>query len=273
MQHEIKIYPVKHILLRKNIMFFWEIRSEQMNLNHKLIPQRNINMRFNLNDTQHRLILNGNDHLLEKVYFSGLQDHFLNASLKLTGKVHVLGICFFPEGFYPFFKIPVSEFKNLVPGTIEAGFALAGKLHEKLVYARNTNERLDILEVELLKLLVNGIDTTERFRMIFNMLKNSDSQYHIGEFCNKNNIGIRNLERMYNKYIGVSGSTYSTLNRFHNSMKLLLKTDYSRLSDLAYDNGYFDQMHFIKDFKRFAGSTPKAFIQENNSLLQIGKLG
>lgn len=244
-----------------------------MNLNHKLIPQRNINMRFNLNDTGHRINLNGNDHLLEKVYFSGLQDHFLNARLTLTGKVHMLGICFFPEGFYPFFKIPVSEFKNLVPGITEAGFALAGILHEKLVNARNTEARLDILENELLKLLINGSDTPDKFRMIFNTLKNSNSPHHITRFCNKNNIGIRSLERMYNKYIGVSGSTYSTLNRFHKSMNLLLKMDYSRLSDLAYDNGYFDQMHFIKDFKRFTGNTPKAFLQENNSILQVGKMG
>jgi AraC-like DNA-binding protein len=272
MQNEIKTYPVQHPLLRRNIRFFWEIRSEHMSLNHKLIPQRNINMRFNLNDTRQYIFLNGNDHLLEKVYFSGLQDHYINAFLKFSGKVHMLGICFFPEGFYPFFKIPVSEFKNNVIGTSQAGFAIARTLSEKLADARDTKTRLIILENELLKLLVNTCDSPEKFRMIFNALKSSDNPRQITEFCTRNNLGIRSMERMYNKYIGVSGSTYSTLNRFHKSMNMLLKMDFSRLSDLAYDNGYFDQMHFIKDFKRFSGDTPKAFIQQNNSILQIGKL-
>jgi AraC-like DNA-binding protein len=83
---------------------------------------------------------------------------------------------------------------------------------------------------------------------------------------------MRTLERMYNKYVGVSANTYGTLNRFHKSLNQLLYTDYSKLSDLAFDNGYFDQMHFIKEFKRFAGNTPKNFIHQNNSILQIGKL-
>jgi AraC-like DNA-binding protein len=52
----------------------------------------------------------------------------------------------------------------------------------------------------------------------------------------------------------------------------LLKQDFSKLSDVAYDYGYCDQMHFIKDFKRFAGNTPKSFVTRNDSILQIGKL-
>jgi AraC-like DNA-binding protein len=83
---------------------------------------------------------------------------------------------------------------------------------------------------------------------------------------------VRKLERLYNKYVGVSASTFSTLNRFHTSFNHLLYNDFSKLSDLAYDNGYFDQTHFIKVFKRFTGNTPKSFIHQRDSILQIGKL-
>lgn len=272
MYHEIKTYPVRHPLLRKNIRFFWEIRAEHMQLNHKLIPQRNINMRFNLGETKQYVHLNGSDFSLEDVWFSGLQDHYLNAHLKLSGKVHIFGICFYPDGFYPFLRIPVAECKNLLPGTCEAGFRLAQSICDRLKDARDTAARLDILEEELLTLFVNGHDTPEKFRLIFNALRNSENSFQITEFCNRNNIGLRKLERMYNKYVGISASTYSTLNRFHNSLNLLLRKDYAKLSDLAYDNGYFDQMHFIKVFKRFAGETPKKFLLQKNSILQIGKL-
>lgn len=99
MYHEIKTYPVRHPLLRKNVRFFWEIRAEYMQLNHKLIPQRDINMRFNLGETKQFVHLNGTDYLLEDIWFSGLQDHYLNAHLKLSGKAHIFGICFYPDGF------------------------------------------------------------------------------------------------------------------------------------------------------------------------------
>lgn len=184
----------------------------------------------------------------------------------------MLGICFLPEGFFPFFRVPVSEFKNQILGTNEVGLKLVNALSERLKKAPDIAARVAILENELVLRLINGASTPENFRKIFNALKQSDNPIQITEFCQRNNIGMRQLERMYNKYVGVSANTYSTLNRFHTSLNQLLIQDYSKLSDLAFDNGYFDQMHFIKDFKRFAGDTPKSFIHQKNSILQIGKL-
>lgn len=109
MQYEIKKYQVQHPLLKSYIKFFWEIHIDYMELNHKLIPQRNINLRFNLGETPQYVHIDGKDDLLEEVFFSGLQDHFINAQLRLTGKAHMFGICFQPNGFYPFLKIPISE--------------------------------------------------------------------------------------------------------------------------------------------------------------------
>jgi AraC-like DNA-binding protein len=272
MQTDIKRYPVRHPLLKNYIRFFWELYIDYAQLNHKIIPQRNINLRFNLSETPQYACTDGKDHLLENVFFSGLHDNFKNTNLKMNGKVHMLGVCFFPDGFYPFFKIPVSEFKNQLLGACEIGFKLTREISEKLFEANGAESRLDILENDLLLILVNSEKTPEKFRQIFNTLKQIDNSRQITEFCHSNNIGIRNLERMYNKYVGVSANTYATLNRFHKSLNQLLYNDYSRLSDLAYDNGYFDQMHFIKEFRRFTGNTPKSFVHQKDSILQIGKL-
>lgn len=272
MQYEIRKYPVQNPLLKKFIKFFWEIHIEHMQLNHKLIPQRNINLRFNLSETPQYLCLNDKEYLLEDVFFSGLQDHFGNAHLKFIGKVDMLGVCFLPDGFYPFLKIPVSEFKNQMLGARQVGFKLANIISEQLKEAPDVSARLNILENELSSLIDNSNYTPENFRQIFNVLKQNDYSIQITEFCRRNNIGMRNLERMYNKYVGVSAMTFCTLNRFQNSLNQVLYNDYSKLSDIAYGNGYFDQMHFIKEFKRFAGDTPKIFVHQNNSILQIGKL-
>lgn len=272
MQYEIKKYQVQHPLLKNYIKFFWEIHTDYIELNHKLIPQRNINLRFNLSETPQCVHINGKDDLLEEVFFSGLQDHFMNAQLQLTGKAHMFGICFLPDGFYPFLKIPVSELKNQLLGANEIGFKPAIQISEQLKEAPDTATRLAILEKELLMLLDNNNLIPENFRQVFNIFQQSDNSFMIAVFCRQNNISIRKLERMYNKYIGVSAMAYNTLNRFHKSLNQLLFDDYSKLSDIAYNNGYFDQMHFIKDFKRFSGNTPKNFVSQNNSMLQVGKM-
>ena len=263
-------YPVQHPLLRKYIRFFWELRIGQAGINHKIIPQRNINLRFNLDDTPHYLYHNGSLTRLEDVYFPGLTDQYRNIYLKLDGRVHVMGICFYPDGFFPFAGIPLSEFRNHVLGAGEIGFRQAQAINMQLRETTGLPSRLAILEAELLKLLDDNLMPAV-FRQIFSTLNQADNPCQIAAFCQKNNIGVRTLERSFNKYVGLSASTYGALSRFHRSMNQLLYSDYSRLSDLAYDNGYFDQMHFIKDFRRFAGDTPKSFINQKNSILQIGK--
>ncbi len=268
--HIIK-YPVQHPILKKHIKFFWTIRAEQIQLNHKIIPVRNIDLKFNLSETPQYLCMNKKQHLLEDVYFSGLHDQFKNARIKLTGNVNMLGICFLPEGLYPFLGIPISEFRNKWLGAGEISFKPADRICERLKSANNTAARLLILEEELVALLNNKYFIPENFRKIFTELKQNNNSFQLSEFCKRNNISPRTLERLFNKYVGLSAKTYSTLNRFQNSMNQVLYNKYSKLSEVAYDNGYFDQMHFIKEFKRYAGNTPKEFVNQNNSMLHIGK--
>lgn len=272
MNSEIIKYPVRHPLLRNYIKFFWEIRMGQAQLDHLLIPQRNINLRFNLSETPQYVSVNNQEYLLEEVYFSGLQDHFTNARLKLNGSVHMLGVCFLPEGFYPFLQIPVSECKNQLLGAEETGLKHIHTINGQLKEAQDTETRLAILENKLASLLNADMQTPETFRKLFNALEQNVETLSLADFCAQHHIGIRQLERMYNKYVGMSAKTYFALNRFHHSLNELLRNNYSKLSDIAYGNGYFDQMHFIRDFKRFAGETPKTFTAQNNSILQIGKM-
>lgn len=269
MNEVLKKYPVQHPLLKRYIKFFWEIDADCMQLNHTIIPVRNIDLKFNLSDTPHYLNINNTSHLLEKVYFSGLQDHFRNARIALKGKVHVLGICFFPEGFYPFLKIPVSECKNQVLGAGEIASFPPEIIYEKLMEATDIAARLNTLENELISILDTRIQTPESFSRIIQSIIQSDPSMLVAEICQKNNLGIRKLERMFYKYVGISAKSYRILDRFQNSRNQLFSSDYSKLSDIAYNNDYYDQMHFIRDFKRFAGNTPKNFIRQDNSMLQI----
>lgn len=271
MLYKIKRYSVKHPLLKNYIKFFWEIHAEKMQLNHLLIPQRNINLRFNLNDTPHYVCCNNTEYKSGDVFFSGMHDRNSNIRLKLNGTADMLGICFYPWGFYPFIKIPVAEFKNLFLNAGEAGLRQTEQISEKLKNASNAKERINILETELLLLLDNCKDIPSEFKKLFNSINREGSFLNIESFCKDNNISIRTLERMYNKYIGISAQAFNSLNRFQNSMNEILYYNTQKYSEIAYKNGYFDQMHFIKNFKHFTGNTPKNFVQNNDSLLQIGK--
>jgi AraC-like DNA-binding protein len=270
MQNTIKRYQVQHPLLQKYIKFFWELCIEQIQLNHKIIPQRNINMRINLSNTPHYIDQENNEKRLDDVYFLGLQNKCPESHLKVNGDVDIIGICFMPYGFFPFLKIPVSEFKNQILGADEEGFKITKRINERLKESQDITTRLAILEAELLTLLDNSNQNLDQFQLIFNaLIKGNPLQFN--DFCHRNNISVRQLERFFSKYIGLSPNTYFTLDRFHCTLRELLNTNTGKLSDLAYDNEYYDQMHFIKEFKRYTGRTPKSFINQKNSILQISK--
>ncbi|MBL7882399.1 MAG: AraC family transcriptional regulator [Chryseobacterium gambrini] len=65
--------------------------------------------------------------------------------------------------------------------------------------------------------------------------------------------------RKFSSAIGLSPKQLSRTIRLQAALKMLLNDQFSNLVELAYENEYYDQAHFIKDFKEFTGSTPKEF--------------
>lgn len=51
------------------------------------------------------------------------------------------------------------------------------------------------------------------------------------------------------------------------ALKILIHRQSGKLTDIAYESNYFDQAHFIKDFKEFTGLSPKQFIGDDGMLL------
>src|SRR5699024_7494267 len=76
------------------------------------------------------------------------------------------------------------------------------------------------------------------------------------------NTGIspRQLRRLFEFYIGDTAKTFSKVVRFQNILQTKLTHQSLRKNKLFFDSGYYDQSHFIKEFKNFYGVTPsKAF--------------
>jgi transcriptional regulator GlxA family with amidase domain len=70
----------------------------------------------------------------------------------------------------------------------------------------------------------------------------------------------RQLRRYFEYYIGDSAKTFSQVVRFQNILNAKPSTQSLRESKIFFDLGYYDQAHFIKEFKNFYGVTPsKAF--------------
>ena len=73
-------------------------------------------------------------------------------------------------------------------------------------------------------------------------------------------ISSRQLRRLFEFYIGDSAKTFSKIVRFQNILKAKPSSQSLRQNKLFFNVGYYDQAHFIKEFRNFYGVTPgKAF--------------
>ena len=76
-------------------------------------------------------------------------------------------------------------------------------------------------------------------------------------------MSIRNFERRFIEQIGVPPKEYYRLVRFNNALITKLKYPQKNWTSIAYEFGYYDQMHMIKEFRQFANLNPSHLLQLN----------
>ena len=69
----------------------------------------------------------------------------------------------------------------------------------------------------------------------------------------------RSLQRLFSQYIGVSPKWVIKRYRLHEAAEELASGQPTDFSNMAVDLGYFDQAHFIKDFKSIVGKSPAEY--------------
>lgn len=261
-------YEVKHPILKQFIKYFWLMRSSnQIEINHKLLPVGNIDLVLNFSEPIHYTSIGKTELIPDKFHFNGIREEY--CIINQQGKFDIWGISFYPAGLYPFFKIPINEFtgKTINLDLVAKRFVL--EIEEKMSIAVSDEQKLNILEKELLELIyADFIPDNAILNIIDNFYTNMEN-ISISNFCDKFGINLRKLERIFNKYIGVSPKVVHKLARYQGICNQLIHQDNVDLTFEAYQSNYYDQTHFLKDFKSFTGCSPTQFMNEKRAVKQI----
>lgn len=82
-------------------------------------------------------------------------------------------------------------------------------------------------------------------------------------------VSRRQLERWFATHVGLSPKQLLRVTRFQQVLAALQEPEGSRWPDLAVRLGYYDQAHFINDFRGFTGETPAAWAISDDSLTAV----
>lgn len=256
-----------HPNLESLVKFYWtlEVPFDANNQKQKIIPDGCIEMTFNLGDKIKRYISESEFILHPSAMVMGQRTK--SYYIEPVGHVDTIAICFYPHGFANFANTPL---KNLVdketPIENLFGEIQANELEQRILHATNTQERIEIIETFLLNKLNEETTVENIVKTTVDTLISTKGSIPINIILKDDLSKRRQLERYFKKQIGISPKQLSKVIRLQATLQMLLNTS-ETLTDIAYENEYFDQTHFIKDFKEFVGITPKEFLGNESMAL------
>ncbi|MBM9577605.1 AraC family transcriptional regulator [Leptospira sp. 201903070] len=177
--------------------------------------------------------------------------------LKDLGKVW--GIKFKPGAFFPFYQKPVCSIRNRsIP--IDSVFHVDVPYLENLILsAKNDEERLKTLEEILLQNLPQADENVLWIQEVIEYVLKNPDVHKVDDLASRLRIHKRTLQRQFSRYVGVSPKWVIQRYRLHEAAERLEKGKDVDGIQLALDLGYFDQAHFIKDFKTIVGKSPEQY--------------
>jgi AraC-like DNA-binding protein len=163
---------------------------------------------------------------------------------------------FHPGRAYELFGIPVTEFRDRALNLEDVIGPGVKTLLERIGYGSNCIEKMSVVE-SFLTDLVDKNGSSERIDTRHLACFFDGSNGTVNDIAGDLGISSRHLQRIINERIGVNPALFRRLLRFEKAVDLIHTN--GTWADIAYECGYSDQSHFIRDFKEFSGHTPSDY--------------
>jgi AraC-like DNA-binding protein len=192
-------------------------------------------------------------------------------AIKSKGKHTMLGIKFYTHSAAYFLNDDIAVFNDQVSDVTDIIGDPVSTLHAILMETSDAQKRIDLVEVFLKKRLIGCEKKSGRIEKVADILKSikkNPAENNLGNIAFKHGITPRYLHKLIYQHTGLSPTSFNKINRFQISLGLITKND-RPLTSIAYDSGYFDQSHFIRDFKSFTGVTSSAYLDNITPVNQL----
>lgn len=177
----------------------------------------------------------------------------------LEGKGRVLGVKFKPGAFYPFLKAPVSGITDRTLSSREVFGRDIEPLEEAILPREDDEERIELVERFLRERLPARDKNIELIQQVIERILADREITRVDDVVDRLHLNKRTLQRIFSQYVGVSPKWVIRRYRLHEAAERLANGEIADLAGIALDLGYFDQAHFIKDFKAVVGQPPAEY--------------
>jgi methylphosphotriester-DNA--protein-cysteine methyltransferase len=269
---EYKVYEPK-VSLSNKVKCYWSLEdstSKSENKKDRVFPDGCIELLFHYGDFFKKHDETGSAVIQPKCFVYGQITKYID--LEPTGKIGLFSVRFLPNGLQHFINSSVSELTDKII-LLENLWGHKGKILEKeMLSAANNQERVRIIEqfLETQQKPATAKDILIE-KCVANIMK-ANGIIAIEKLTDDFHISKRHLERNFISKVGVSLKFFSRIIRFNYALQLIDNKDFSSFTNVALDGGFYDQAHFIKDFKEITGLNPKQYFSENLEMVKFFNL-
>ena len=175
----------------------------------------------------------------------------------IDGSGRVVGVKFRPGAFQPFYGGSVHQLTNrALP--LSAVFGAAGDALADAVRAER-DEPFAVME-EFLRARRPAHDPQlDGLAAIVRTMLEDPAVVRMGELAARHGMSPRSLQRLFRRYVGVSPKWVLRRYRLHEAAERIAEGRDGDWAATALELGYFDQAHFIRDFKALVGASPAQY--------------
>ncbi len=177
--------------------------------------------------------------------------------IEQRGRVHLVGVRFRLGGVGPFVRQELRPFTGATP-TPSAVFGPGVEAVEAAVAALDPDAaaaRLDAFFLESLRLDAGR----PGFERALAALTASDGRAEVADVAAAAGASVRQVDRWFARQLGIPPKVVGRILRFQAALRALMRDPGCPLADVALAAGYFDQAHFIRDFRRMSGGVPRGY--------------
>ncbi len=173
----------------------------------------------------------------------------------------MIGIHFHPGGTWPFLAPSGNEFHNRHIGLEEIWGADARRLHQRLIQAPTPDDKLAILLDAFLKRAPRDLAIHPAVAEALACFHRAPHRATVGKTAKRVELSPRRFIRLFNEQVGLTPKLYLRIARFGRLMADLHDRSDVAWWDVVEQNGYYDQSHFIREFREFSGFSPTEWLK------------
>ena len=197
-----------------------------------------------------------------RFFFYGQIDQAL--TLEPSQQVGMLGIRFHSYGLYPLIGIPVAQLNNhrvVLEDLLTEGSVLA----QQFSSCTTTKERLSLIDHFMLSAFA-GKTVDPAVKYLMQLVNQQPGEQSLYDGYQQMGFSKRHLRRKFQLWTGWTPQQMNTVARLQKLLGQWKCKNFCNLTDLALSCGYYDQSHFIRDFRKFAGVAPSVYFTKEDPL-------